>query len=114
LLPCPSCTNFHTPQIKKQKKTVPVVRRTGGLADTVRDVSSGDSGAPAAGGSGYVFDGTDEGSLFGALDRALNDFRADPAAWADLAAANMRADVSWDKAASEYIALYANVAGVAL
>jgi glycogen synthase len=44
---------------------VPVVRKTGGLADTVRDV---DSHAPGEG-NGYTFDGTDEGSLHGALDR---------------------------------------------
>lgn len=44
---------------------VPVVRKTGGLADTVRDV---DSHAPGEA-NGYTFDGTDEGSLHGALDR---------------------------------------------
>lgn len=47
---------------------VPVVRRTGGLADTVHDVD--DSNCPELA-NGFCFDGTDEASLNGALDRAL-------------------------------------------
>ena len=50
---------------------VPVVRRTGGLADTVKDVDSTDAGETP---NGFTFDGVDEASEDGALDRALAYF----------------------------------------
>lgn len=49
---------------------LPVVRRTGGLADTVTDLD-----ADREQGNGFVFDGVDEGSLNSALDRALHLYR---------------------------------------
>lgn len=49
-----------------------MVRRTGGLADTVKDVDAADAGdAP----NGFTFDGVDEASEDGALDRALAYFQ---------------------------------------
>ncbi|KAH9305384.1 hypothetical protein KI387_009788, partial [Taxus chinensis] len=48
---------------------VPIVRRTGGLADTVFDVDHLHTGANQ--GNGFVFEGIDEGSLNGALERAF-------------------------------------------
>ncbi len=51
---------------------VPVVRRTGGLADTVKDVDAADAGETP---NGFTFDGVDEASEDGALDRALAYFR---------------------------------------
>ena len=50
---------------------MPVVRRTGGLADTVKDVDAADAGATP---NGFTFDGVDEASEDGALDRALTYF----------------------------------------
>ncbi|KIY95460.1 hypothetical protein MNEG_12503 [Monoraphidium neglectum] len=96
-----------TQMIGMRYGAVPVVRRTGGLADTVRDVE----GAPEGEGSGYVFDGTDEASLYGALDRALKDFKADPAAWGRLSRRNLRADVSWAAPGAEYVGLYSSLHG---
>jgi glycogen synthase len=49
-----------------------VVRRTGGLADTVKDVDAADAGETP---NGFTFDGVDEASEDGALDRALAYFR---------------------------------------
>ncbi len=48
---------------------IPVVRSTGGLADTVFDVDSPQPDRPA---NGFSFPGADEGSLNSALDRALD------------------------------------------
>jgi starch synthase len=59
------CYLLHCCLLLRRYGAVPVVRKTGGLADTVRDV---DSHAPGEG-NGYTFDGTDEGSLHAALDR---------------------------------------------
>jgi starch synthase len=80
---------------------VPVVRATGGLADTVTDVDA----YPEAG-NGFSFGGTDEASLDGALDRALALYRDRPDAWAALVARNMGLDVGWGAAAGEYVGLY--------
>ena len=49
-----------------------MVRRTGGLADTVKDVDAADAGDTA---NGFTFDGVDEASEDGALDRALAYFQ---------------------------------------
>ncbi|KAI8463844.1 MAG: soluble starch synthase [Monoraphidium minutum] len=95
-----------TQMIGMRYGAVPVVRRTGGLGDTVRDVAASAPGE----GNGYVFDGTDEGSLFGALDRALGDFASDPAAWFELSRHNLNADVSWSKPGADYVDLYGQIA----
>jgi len=82
---------------------VPVVRATGGLADTVFDVDSPPEGQT---GNGFTFTGADEASEDAALDRALQLYRQDPKKWAALSRANMQLDVGWDKSAQEYISLY--------
>lgn len=80
--------------------TVPVVRATGGLADTVRDVD------PATGdGTGFTFTEASAGALLGALGRALEIYR-DRTAWRRIQAAGMRQDFSWDASAREYAGLY--------
>lgn len=60
------------------------------------------------GGNGYVFDGTDEGSLYSALDRALADFK-DEVTWKQVVVRNMSVDVSWQQSASRYLKLYQKV-----
>lgn len=74
--------------------SVPVVRRTGGLADTVHD-----------GQNGFVFEEKSAGALANAFGRAVAAFR-EPATWAKLQDTCMRTDFSWDKSAKEYVALY--------
>mmetsp|Transcript_29315 Transcript_29315/g.93806 ORF Transcript_29315/g.93806 Transcript_29315/m.93806 type:complete len:475 (+) Transcript_29315:33-1457(+) len=83
---------------------VPLVRRTGGLADTVHDVDSpGDGKKP----NGFTFDGVDEGSLDGALLRALKYYK-DPNRqfWEDLSTYGMSVDNSWNRSAESYLKLY--------
>ncbi|MBM3777014.1 MAG: glycogen synthase GlgA [Acidimicrobiia bacterium] len=85
--------------------TVPVVRATGGLADTVRDYD------PASGaGTGFTFRDYDAAALEGALVRALAVY-GDEAAWARMQAAGMREDHSWDRSAREYVKVYRRATG---
>ncbi|MGH9464745.1 MAG: glycogen synthase, partial [Thermoanaerobaculia bacterium] len=80
--------------------TPPVVRRTGGLADTVQPWN------PATGeGTGFVFDrATPEGFAW-ALGQALDAYR-DRAGWRRLMANGMAQDLSWDRQIGKYLELY--------
>jgi starch synthase len=80
--------------------TVPIVRSTGGLADTVEpwDETTG-------AGTGFRFDTPDGTGLMWALDRALGVFR-DKKAWAKLMRAGMSRDFSWERSANDYVTLY--------
>ena len=82
---------------------VPVVSRVGGLADTVIDANDAAIAAEVA--SGIQFAPVTQDALEHALARASALF-ADKAAWASLQRAGMRADVSWDRSARRYAALY--------
>jgi starch synthase len=84
--------------------TVPVVRNTGGLADTVEQFDSA-SGS----GTGVVFEHYTADGLRWALGRAL-DLHADRKAWARLQRNGMSRDFSWSKQAAEYVDLYRRVA----
>ena len=80
--------------------TVPVVRATGGLADTVTDYND------AAGtGTGFTFGPYTAAALTGAMERARMVF-ANPSRWKTLQVAGMRRDFSWDRSAREYVKLY--------
>jgi starch synthase len=80
--------------------SVPVVRLTGGLADTVRDFN------PATGeGTGFVFEKYDRWALFAAVVRALENYR-NPSVWRQIQQQGMRTDFSWEASARKYIDLY--------
>ena len=83
--------------------TVPVVRRVGGLADTVRDYSRNRRDA-----TGFVFEEHTPAALLGALSRALALFQS-PSDWRHLQLAGMRQDHSWDRSAREYVKIYERV-----
>jgi starch synthase len=83
--------------------TPPIVRRTGGLADTVADATPEALAAGAA--TGIVFDDATPASLAAALDRARDLFR-DPEATLAVRRAAMSQDLSWDTSAREYVAVY--------
>ncbi|KAK9803610.1 hypothetical protein WJX72_004636 [[Myrmecia] bisecta] len=84
---------------------VPLVRATGGLADTVKDVDAEGEASP----NGFTFAGVDEGSLDATLDRALRYYRERPDWWVELARCNMKVDSSWEQSAKSYIAIYNNL-----
>ena len=83
--------------------TVPVVRRVGGLADTVSDVRPGDDPGPQ---TGLAFDAATPAAFEDAVRRALA-LRADAAAWQAVMVRGMRQDLSWAGPARDYLALYA-------
>jgi starch synthase len=79
---------------------VPVVRRTGGLADTVQTWNP-----EQAGGTGFVFDAYDAQAFFDAVQRALRTYR-EPQQWARLQQNGMAHDFSWEKQIQRYVELY--------
>ena len=99
--------------------TIPVVRHTGGLRDTVFDVDNDKARAAwdLAGSSdyekepreytnGFAFEGTDEGSLDYALNRALERYWNNTAEIRELQKRCMEQDWSWNRPALDYLELY--------
>ena len=85
---------------------VPIVARTGGLADTVIDANIAALNADAA--TGFQFTPVDAAPLAGAIRRATALMR-DRAAWTALQRQGMKSDVSWDRSAAAYADLYASL-----
>ena len=83
--------------------TVPVVRRTGGLADSIVDVTPETTDRGTA--NGFVFETYTPGALWDALRRALEAYRV-PSVWLRVQQTGMRADFSWDRSAGRYLELY--------
>jgi len=79
--------------------TPPVVRATGGLADTVVDA------ADAKHGNGFVFGPATPDALLDALRRAAAAWR-NPEQWQRLQKRGMARDSSWEESARHYVALY--------
>ena len=85
--------------------TVPVVRATGGLDDTVQEWD------PAAEtGTGFKFAGQTPEEFLAALDRALGVFRNDKESWTKIMRNGMAKHYSWEEPAAEYLKVYKEVA----
>jgi starch synthase len=84
--------------------TVPLVRRTGGLADTVTDIGQPDQA------TGFVFENPNGSELMGAVERALALY-GEPLAWRRLQLKGMAEDFGWVASAGRYAALYDEVIG---
>jgi starch synthase len=78
---------------------VPVVRRVGGLADTVTD-----------GRTGFVFDEASADAMEGALERCLGVYQVKPVPWQQLQQQAMQADFGWERPARAYMDCYARAA----
>ncbi|MCY4147051.1 MAG: glycogen synthase [Chloroflexi bacterium] len=81
---------------------LPLVRATGGLADTVINYDDGE----AERGTGFVFQWQEAQAVAGTLTWALATFRDQRSAWRRMQKRAMQADFSWEKSASQYIDLY--------
>ena len=77
---------------------IPVVRRTGGLADTVNEET------------GFLFHGYSAGALSAAVLRALDAYK-DKKAWTVRRRAGMAKDFSWDASARRYREMYHRLIG---
>lgn len=83
--------------------TVPLVRRTGGLANTVVDATPEALRAGVA--TGFVFEEATPAALAAALARALSCYRA-PRTWKQLMFQGMQQDFSWRRSAQQYLSVY--------
>ncbi len=79
---------------------LPIVREVGGLYDTVSNYNPGTNQ-----GTGFTFRGEDPYSFYGAIIRALENYK-DRKNWSLLAAKVMQASSSWEIPAKKYIKLY--------
>jgi starch synthase len=86
---------------------VPIVARTGGLADTVIDANEAALGAGVA--TGFVCEPNSAASLAWAIARATALF-AEPPAWRRLQRQAMKADFSWTRGGARYADLYRRLA----
>mgnify|MGYP003582233202 CR=1 FL=1 len=82
--------------------TVPVVRNTGGLSDTVNDYKKKD-------GNGFLFENYDSKDKMKAIKLALKIYLTDKNKWYDLIRNGMSHDFSWKASAKKYTALYKNI-----
>jgi starch synthase len=87
--------------------TVPVVRATGGLADTITDYTPQTAEAGTA--TGFCFLSYTPAALLRTIQRALELYRVSPEKWLALMRTGMRQDWSWDRIAAEYENLYLRV-----
>lgn len=77
---------------------LPVVRKTGGLADSIKDFSTGN-------GNGYVFDNINPYEMLGKINEALKDFE-NKEEWNKKVQKAMNCDFGWTASAKQYVALY--------
>src|SRR4029453_908519 len=85
--------------------TVPIVRATGGLEDTVDDYDSA-----TGSGTGFKFRDYTPAALVQVVRRCM-ELYTDAAAWKKVQLAGMREDHSWDVSAREYVKVYRSAIG---
>ena len=86
--------------------TLPIVRNTGGLADTVVDTLPDTMQDRTA--TGFVFDEESAGALLETIKRAVL-MHSFPDAWKQLQTNAMTRDFSWKSSAKQYLELYSNI-----
>ena len=86
--------------------TVPIVRHTGGLADTVVDTTPETLENRTA--TGFSFTATTATALLAAVTRALQYYR-DPETWQQIITSGMKQDFSWKRSAERYLDLYTHI-----
>jgi starch synthase len=87
---------------------LPVVRRTGGLADSV--VNTDEQTLSAGTATGFSFDEATPAGMLSAVDRAIALYRQ-PLAWRHVQLRAMTEDFGWDRSAGRYLALYREMTG---
>jgi starch synthase len=85
---------------------VPIVARTGGLADTIIDANEAASAARVA--TGFQFSPVTTDALLQAVRSAIRAF-AEPKTWNRLQDRGMKSDVSWERSAARYVELYSRL-----
>lgn len=90
--------------IAMQNGTVPIVRATGGLSDTVFDAESSRSRA-----NGFVFKVFSKNEFLKTAGRAVDIYLNRPDLWERIRFQGMKGDYSWIKSARKYVSLYRKV-----
>ena len=90
-----------TQLISMRYGTVPIVRETGGLKDTVAPYNEF-----ADEGNGFTFDRYEAGLLLDAVNRAKTVYFTQKDRWNEIVVRDMKKDVSWDLSARQYRELY--------
>ena len=83
---------------------VPIVRSTGGLADTVRSCQVGQED-----GTGYLFGDYDAGAMLSVIGQATGLYRGDRTGFDTVRYRGMTADFSWGRSAAAYRHIYENL-----
>ncbi|MBO5224334.1 MAG: glycogen synthase GlgA [Clostridia bacterium] len=83
--------------------TIPVVRKTGGLKDSIIDCENGDTGI------GFVFDNYNSDEMLCAIERAVNLYRDHKTKWNGLVTRAISTDFSWNKSAGVYLDFYREI-----
>lgn len=87
---------------------IPLVRRAGGLADTVEDANATNLSLGTA--TGIVFEQANAEELFWAIERGLSLYRNKPV-WRKMQRAGMAKDFSWERSAQQYLDVYEQALG---
>ena len=90
-----------TQLISMRYGSVPIVRETGGLKDTVQPYNLFDNT-----GNGFTFDRYESGLLYDAINRAKTLYFENRTYWDDMVVRNMNKDVSWEQSAKQYKDMY--------
>lgn len=96
-----------TQMIALKYGSIPIVRRTGGLADTIFDVDF--SGKPIEETNGYTFDTPDMKGVESALGRAIDCWFHQPDRWRKLMIRGMNIDFSWNIPSNYYLDIYKKI-----
>ncbi|ANX02077.1 glycogen synthase GlgA [Thermoclostridium stercorarium] len=81
--------------------TIPLVRETGGLKDTVIDI-----GRDLTRGNGFTFSEYTPYAFLGALQRAVEVYRNKPGLWLAMVKRGLKTDFSWENSAKQYLNIY--------
>jgi len=81
--------------------TIPIVRATGGLADTITE-----RGKPGRPQNGYIFAEYSSAQLLATLNRAIKTYKKKPRRWRKIMANAFCCDFSWSRSAEKYEQLY--------
>lgn len=93
-----------TQMIALKYGTIPIVRKTGGLSDTIVDVDTTEPGHKEV--NGYTFDDPTLECFEATLKRAIRCWFDEPEKWRNLMVQGMNIDFSWNHPADHYLTIY--------
>lgn len=98
-----------TQMIALKYGSIPIVRKTGGLADTIHDVDHSDK--PPEERNGYTFEHPDAQGIESALSRAFKCWFQNPERWRQMVINGMNIDFSWNTPSNLYLEVYKKITG---